>query len=630
MNKIPKSIARALVVAIPATLVAGYSFAERSTNPFSSGFDRQASDQQMRDSSITPHMPDSLVNPLTPVISTPTPTTAPVSPSPTPTPSASATPAPVAPTINMAAPGQVTQGQSFSVNWSASPATHCARSGSGWSGSANASGTFTRTMGTSDLMFLLECFNGTASATDSEYVRTQAVTSTTPAPTAAPTPTPTAPPSPPQFIYFRYNPAGPVTAGTTVRVQWNVSNATHCVTSGVWGSNTVNPSGDVPRQINQSQTNTLTCYNGSLSASRSAEIRTEAVSATPAPTPTPAPQFIYFRYNPAGPVAPGTNVRVQWSVTNATRCVSSGQWGSGAKPVNGDVPRTVNQTQTNTLTCYNGSSSSAPSATQSATITASEPAPTLTLTSNRSSITQGQDITLTWAVSNTSPSPGCQASGAWSGGRAWNGGSQTLTPSGTGNKNFTLTCSGPGGQISRTVTVNVQANPAPTLNFTVNRDHIERGQGITLRWTVTNTAPSPGCQASGAWSGGKSWNGGAQNLSPGTGNKNYTLTCSGPGGQVSRTVTVRVDPKSCSGYPRANGCGVTFEDNSLTAQHRKSGTALYCAGPGNASRRTSAIVTCNDGQWTNGSCSTCGHNAMSPCQNVSFSGDKCNIGSWPR
>ena len=49
-----------------AALIANISFAERTQTPFSSGYSREASDQQMLRSAITPHMQDSLVDVMSP------------------------------------------------------------------------------------------------------------------------------------------------------------------------------------------------------------------------------------------------------------------------------------------------------------------------------------------------------------------------------------------------------------------------------------------------------------------------------------------------------------------------------------------------------------------------------------
>ncbi|MCB9804460.1 hypothetical protein H6769_02255 [Candidatus Peribacteria bacterium] len=67
----------------------------------------------------------------------------------------------------------------------------------------------------------------------------------------------------------------------------------------------------------------------------------------------------------------------------------------------------------------------------------------------------------------------------------------------TSSKTYTLSCTGPGGSTSQSVTVNV-ANPvAPSVTLTTSLTSGYNGTPTTLAWTVSNATS---CSASGGWS----------------------------------------------------------------------------------------------------------------------------------
>ncbi|MGD2171822.1 MAG: hypothetical protein PVF80_06945, partial [Gammaproteobacteria bacterium] len=133
---------------------------------------------------------------------------------------------------------------------------------------------------------------------------------------------------------------------------------------------------------------------------------------------------------------------------------------------------------------------------------------------------------------------GCTASGDWSG---------SLGTSGSMARNnlqvdqtYTLTCSGPGGSASDSVSVavNMQIPGAPTLSFSANPGSVAPGDSTTLSWSSTN---ADDCMASGDWSGTRGLSG-TQTFSDLTADSQFILTCSGAGGSISRTVNVTYNP----------------------------------------------------------------------------------------
>jgi hypothetical protein len=166
-----------------------------------------------------------------------------------------------------------------------------------------------------------------------------------------------------------------------------------------------------------------------------------------------------------------------------------------------------------------------------------DPAPTVTLVANPTSINAGQSSTLNWTSTNAA---GCTASGGWSGARTTSG-SQDVMPANT--TTYTLTCTGRGGNASASTTVTVAPGGSVTLTFTANPSFIDAGQSSTLSWTSTGTT---GCDASDGWTGPKATSGSEQ-VMPGS-TTTYTLTCDGPGGSAFQSVTVVVNTPPTGPY----------------------------------------------------------------------------------
>jgi hypothetical protein len=105
----------------------------------------------------------------------------------------------------------------------------------------------------------------------------------------------------------------------------------------------------------------------------------------------------------------------------------------------------------------------------------------------------------------------------------------------TADATYTLSCTGSGGTVNDSVTVQVNQPPAdpPTLSFSASETVLVPGSSITLTWSSTNTTS---CSASGGWSGGQSLTGSAGMTINST--TTFTLTCTGPGGNIVEMLTV--------------------------------------------------------------------------------------------
>jgi len=230
---------------------------------------------------------------------------------------------------------------------------------------------------------------------------------------------------------------------------------------------------------------------------------------------------------------------INWSSKRASECTASGDW-SGNKATSGS--QTISELKTDStfnLTCrgVGGSVNESVSITvegstnESVSITVEvSPTPSITLSASPSSLPYNGSSILSWASVNTS---GCTASGDWSGSKATSG-SQAISAL-TANSSFNLSCSGPGGDASDSVSITVAA-PLPTLSFSASPSTVTQNGSTILEWSSTDVTS---CTASGDWSGTKNATG-SETIIVSTVDSQYALTCNGAGGDVNDTVNVTV------------------------------------------------------------------------------------------
>jgi hypothetical protein len=227
--------------------------------------------------------------------------------------------------------------------------------------------------------------------------------------------------------------------------------------------------------------------------------------------------------------------------------------------------------------------------------------PTVAISVQPSAIVAGNTATVTWTSTNATA---CTAGGAWNGTLAASG-SQNITPVVAGSFIYSLTCSGIGGSTTASAPFTVTPAP-PTVRLTASATSVYVGQPITLSWSTLSVAS---CKASGNWSGTQSING-SKAITPTTAaTLTYTLTCTGPAGDASDSVTVAVNAPSLS-------LKNVFSPNSTTISTSEGAPYGNCdfwvAGPSNCAKETDfgygptkvvRIYICLSGEVSTASCS---------------------------
>lgn len=330
---------------------------------------------------------------------------------------------------------------------------------------------------------------------------------------------PTPPPAP--ELTFTSSPQS-IESGTSATLSWTALNATSCTASGGWsgtralsGSQIVTPSATT--------TYILTCTGVGGTAQKSA-----TVAVVPVQIPAPTLQF----QASSTLIFQGSSTLLSWTTQNAVSCTASNGW-SGVKGISGSEVVSPTATTTYTLTCTGLGGDT----TQSITINVKIPqpsAPTLSLQASSTNLMQGSSTQLTWVSTDATS---CTASGGWSGNKSTSG-TQMVTPNAT--TTYVLTCTGDGGSVQQSLTINVtipHIHTAPTLSLQASSTHLMQGSSTQLTWVSTDVTS---CVASNGWTGTKGTTG-TEVVTP-SATTTYTLECAGLGGTTSQSVTITITP----------------------------------------------------------------------------------------
>lgn len=145
-------------------------------------------------------------------------------------------------------------------------------------------------------------------------------------------------------------------------------------------------------------------------------------------------------------------------------------------------------------------------------------------------VAAGDTSRLRWKSGNARS---CEASGGWDG-HVGTTGTVTVGPV-QETTQFRLSCSGPGGGVSRTVTLKVAEAGDISIDLAISKAKVGRNESVTLSWT---TLGATSCSATGGWTGERALAGSyrARRL---RGNTTFNLSCSN--GQENELASVSVE-----------------------------------------------------------------------------------------
>jgi len=184
------------------------------------------------------------------------------------------------------------------------------------------------------------------------------------------------------------------------------------------------------------------------------------------------------------------------------------------------------------------------------------PSPNLTLSASPNRVNANGSSTISWSTNNADS---CVALGGWS--NRTNANNSQFINSIPSTTTYSMRCTGPGGTVTESVNVivnNVPPTPGPTLSLTADDLIVDANGSTTIRWTTNN---ADACAADGGWSARTSPNN-QQFISTIPTTSTYSMTCIGPGGSVTESVTITVNQTSSGSVDLSWQAPTTNEDGS--------------------------------------------------------------------
>ncbi|MFW6324170.1 MAG: DUF6531 domain-containing protein, partial [Desulfovibrionales bacterium] len=218
-----------------------------------------------------------------------------------------------------------------------------------------------------------------------------------------------------------------------------------------------------------------------------------------------------------------TSAELTWRTENAESVTIDN--GIGSVDSSGTLTVSPSGTTTYTLTAEGPGGT----ATDSALLTIVAPQPTVHLSADKSSILEGEPVSLTWESENAERAeitPGI--------GSVPVNGSIEISPSVT--THYTISVTGPGGTAESSIPIMV-TYPPPSVSLTVSPETISNGESATLAWESSHAQNVMIDQNIGTVTAS-----GSLVVSP-TGSTTYTITATGKGGTVTATATVSIQTR---------------------------------------------------------------------------------------
>jgi len=274
-------------------------------------------------------------------------------------------------------------------------------------------------------------------------------------------------------------------------------------------------------------------------------------------------------------VAFNGNVTLTWDSADVTSCTSSDNW-SGGNAVKGS--RTINGLTSDKVFSLSCSGVDGTATAEVNVRVQGASVPTVIVSASPVNLAYSGSTQLSWTSSNAS---NCTASGGWSGNKSTSG--STNFSNLLSGKTYSLTCTGPGGSASDSVSVMVAGPTASSVNLTASSSSLPFNGATTLSWSSNNTT---GCTASGDWSGSKATSG-SQTMSALISNRVFSLSCSGPGGTANDTVNITVAAPSPTLTLSANPGAIAHNGSTTLSWNSTDATNCTATGDWSGNKGTS-------------------------------------------
>src|SRR5579885_3476489 len=239
-----------------------------------------------------------------------------------------------------------------------------------------------------------------------------------------------------KIVFFSSNPPA-ITAGQTATLSWQVIGATTVTLSGVNGTTTVQPQGQITVAPTATTTYTLTGTNGSVSDTLPVTVVVNPLSTK-----------LQYCYATPTNIMAGESATLNWATTNATSVSISP--GVGPVQLSGSVVVTPTA-NTNYVVTASGPGGTTDKCSIAVTVTPGQAPRIIRFSAVPPTINSGQTSTLVWVVENATT---VSISGL---GNVSMDGSQDVTPSST--TTYTITATNANGTVTAQATVTVNQTP---------------------------------------------------------------------------------------------------------------------------------------------------------------------------
>ena len=351
--------------------------------------------------------------------------------------------------------------------------------------------------------------------------------------------------------------------GDQVKLRWSSTGADSCEATGSgFSTGSGNPTSGTDSSINEpssgnSITYTVSCTGAGGVDSDSITVNVTEKGGEIAPTVTLKRKY-KGEWNSDDVVGDmGGGVAFRWESTYAQYCNATGfSFNTNQKTHGTDwfiTEPTIGNSETYTVTCTGAGGV----VSDSITVT-NQPTPTVTLEQKYKGVWSTEDVTilvgdrvdLKWNSTYVDSCSATSGSGFGTGDNT-NGYDWFIDEPTEGNsETFTVTCTGPSGTVSDSITITAVGLPTVTLESRINREvgnmlweegtwsdsstvDMRDGDDIDLRWNSTNTNICQATSGNGFSTGGETSGHDYTIDNPNTKYNTYTVTCTGWGGSTA-------------------------------------------------------------------------------------------------